>query len=81
MEQRIQTKLKLTFWVNIFVLIAITIGLMYINGPVWGEGIEPNIIFARYAIVITLVCIPLALKLFHSQIKKNQTSDEDKYLD
>lgn len=81
MHQKLLPNLKLTFWLNIAILIIATIILMYINGPAWGEGVEPNVTFERYAIIVSLICIPLALKLFHSQVKKSRGLEENKYLE
>lgn len=53
---------------------------MYIKGPVWGEDIEPNVILERYAIIVTMICIPLALKLFHSKTKKLEKLSKDTIL-
>lgn len=73
-------KLRIIFWVDIIILVSIIGYLMYIKGPVWGEDIETNIILERYAIIVTMVCIPLALKLFHSKTKKLEKLPKDKIL-
>lgn len=77
---KLHSNLKKLFWINTLTIIALTIALMYIVGPFWGEGMDQHIVFERYAIIITLISIPLALKLFHSQTKKAEIEEEDIYL-
>lgn len=80
-QKNLQSHLKKLFWINTLSIIVVTIALMYIIGPFWGENIEPNVVFERYAIIVTLACIPLGLKLFHSAIKKiEREKDKDIYL-
>ena len=69
--------LKQIFVINLTLLVAATGYLMYIKGPVWGDGVEPNVIFERYAIILTLAAIPLALKLFHTKIKKYESLTDE----
>lgn len=80
-QKELHSSLKKIFWIDILAVIAISIALMYIIGPMWGEGVAQNVTFERYAIIITLICIPLALKLFHSQVKKAESGEKELYLD
>lgn len=41
---------------------------------------SPSVILERYAIVITLIGIPLSLKLFHDKLKKTDASDTQLYM-
>lgn len=74
------SRLKIFFWVDLIVLLAVLFYLMYIKAPFWGDRIAQNAVFERYAIIITLACIPLALKLFHSQLKKAESLPCTDYL-
>ena len=79
-QKKLHSNLKKLFWINTLTFLAFTIALMYIVGPFWGEGVEQHVVFERYAIIITLISIPLALKLFHSQTKKAESDEDDIYL-
>ena len=82
LEQRslLAKRLKIFFWIQVVVLLGIVLFLVYLKGPYWGDRIEQNVVFERYAIVITLICIPLSLKLFYSRVKKAEDLAYDKYL-
>ena len=69
---KLYNSLRLFYWINISILIVILAYLMYVNGPYWGEDIKTNAVYERYSIIITMACIPLALKLFYSKIKKSE---------
>lgn len=79
-QSKLHSNLKKVFWINTLTLIAAAIALMYIVGPFWGEGVEQHVVFERYAIIVSLICIPLALKLFHSRVKAAETMEQDIYL-
>lgn len=73
-------RLKFFFWIEIILLLGILLFLIYLKGPYWGDKIEQNVVFERYAIITTLICIPLALKLFHSKVKKAEKLSYEQYL-
>lgn len=79
-QKKLQTHLKKLFWINILSIIIATIALMYIIGPFWGESVVQNVVFERYAIIISLICIPLGLKFFHTQVKKAENEERSIYL-
>lgn len=73
-----QNKMLVLFWINIILLSVLFLILLYLKGPNWTTTNE-NVMFEQYAIIFTLAGIPLALKLFHSQYKKIQNIESEKY--
>lgn len=66
--KNLKTRLIIYYIVSIFISIT---GLIFTSSHVHKFVINgSNVILERYAILITLIGIPLALKLFHSQVKK-----------
>ncbi len=72
--------LKLFFWSNVIILIGVLLFLLQIKGPDFGEHIEGNVVLERYAIILTLVAIPGALKLFSVLINKKKEQSSDQFL-
>jgi hypothetical protein len=72
--------LKLFFWSNIIILIGVLLFLLQIKGPDFGEHIEGNIVLERYVIILTLVAIPGALKLFSVLINKKKGQPSEQFL-
>lgn len=66
---------KTIYWINLLIFIIGFLALLQVKGPDFGTNIESNITFERYAIIITLASIPLALKLFHSMMSKTKHLD------
>ena len=73
-------KFRLTIYYIISILIVI-IGFVFTASHVKNFiSNDSSIILERYAILITLAAIPLALKLFHRQVKKLNKTDISIYL-
>ncbi|WP_101689703.1 hypothetical protein [Dysgonomonas massiliensis] len=66
---------KTIYWINLLIFIIGFLGLLQVKGPDFGTNIESDIAFERYAIIITLASIPLALKLFHNMMSKTKNLD------
>lgn len=79
-EKYTQTRLKLIFWVNLSIAVIALLAILLIVGPNFGTNIAPGVLFEQYSIIITLACIPLSLKLFHSQYQKIKDKEQDEFL-
>lgn len=73
-------RLTILFWVNLLVLVAILLFILRAKGPDFASEPTTNISFERYAIILTLACIPITLKLFHTNQQKIKLLDQDEYL-
>lgn len=82
MDKLRSTHIRLTvlFWVNLSVLVAILLFILHAKGPDFASEPTTNVSFERYAIILTLACIPVTLKLFHTNQQKIKLLDQDKYL-
>ncbi|WP_165025987.1 hypothetical protein [Dysgonomonas sp. ZJ279] len=79
-QKKIQLRLMTFFWINILSVVFIFLALLYSKGPNIGESAGTNVTFERYAIVFTMIGIPLALKFFHSQHEKIRLLSLEQYL-
>lgn len=79
-KEKVQSRSLAFFWINIISIIIIFLILLYSKGPDIGKNIETSVTFERYAIIFTMIGIPLALKLFHSQYQKIQLLTLEAYL-
>lgn len=70
LNNKIHKQLSAIFWINFLFFILGFLCLLYSKGPDFGNGVESNVTFERYAIILTLASIPLALKLFHNIVNK-----------
>lgn len=75
--RRLNTRLLIFFWCNLLFFVSALLFILYVKGPDVGVENPDGVVFERYAIIITLACIPLALKFYHSQYKKIQQNDEE----
>lgn len=66
---------KTIYWINLLIFIIGFLTLLQVKGSNFGTNTESDITFERYAIIITLASIPLALKLFHSMMSKTRDID------
>lgn len=66
------TALKWLFGINIIIIAGITLYMLQIKGPDFGLETQNGVIFERYAIILTLIAIPAALKLFSVMTGKLQ---------
>ena len=73
-------RLLLFFWINLIVVAGISLYLLYLKGFGFDMGAGSSVLFEQYSIIITLACIPLSLKLFHSQYKKIQQLDAEVFI-
>lgn len=71
--------LKTIFWANLLLALIAIIALAISKGPVFGDSGVENVYFEQYLILATLIAIPVALKLFHSQLKKIKDMPMDVY--
>lgn len=58
------------FWINIIIISGLTFSLYIGKGPDFNGLTSSNVLFERYAILLTLAVIPLSLKLFHNHYQK-----------
>jgi len=75
---KFQKILKSTFIVSI--IISVIAFILVVAYTTKYEINSPNVILERYAILITLIGIPLSLKLFHYKLKKTDTAKPLLYL-
>lgn len=68
-ELKIHNILKALFIINLVLFLIVEVVLMFAKGPIWNE-FETNVIFERYAIIVTLAAIPSVLKLYQSRLEK-----------
>lgn len=64
--------LKIIFWINILVVCGVTLFMLQIKGPDFGENVQSNVLFERYSIILTLIAVPLALKLFSVLVNRKK---------
>lgn len=67
-QESLEKTLKIVFIASILLSIAIFLFVYFAVNKYTDSGV--NVILERYAIAITLIGIPVALKLFHSQVSK-----------
>lgn len=79
-ERRLYRSLILLFWVNMVLLLGV-FSFLLLSKDLVGSSIVPNVVFEQYSIIISLACIPISLKLFHSQYKKIAVLEQNKFLD
>jgi len=72
--------LKLFFWCNIILFVLVFLFILRIKGPDFGTDTDSSVIFERYAIILTLIAIPGALKLFSVLINKKKDTSPDQFL-
>jgi len=77
--KKLRNKLLAIFWANLILSIAILIILVYIKG-ILNLHNGGNVLFEQYSIIFSIVAIPGALKLFHSQYKKTELLDGEIFL-
>lgn len=72
------TILRWFFWLNIIVISGITLCMLQIKGPDLNSKTGNNTTYERYAIMLTLIAIPAALKIFSvlTEKSKNQPQAE-----
>lgn len=63
-------ELKRQYWISIILLIVYFLLILFDLIPYPFEGKEVDVILERYAIVISIIAIPAALKLFAKMLKK-----------
>lgn len=71
-----QKQFSRIYWINLLVFTIGFLALLQIKGPDFGSNTTSDITFERYAIILTLASIPLALKLFHNMISKTKDQEE-----
>ena len=71
--------LIILFWADILILIGVLLRMLYLKGPDFASTPASNISFERYAIMLSLICIPSVLKLFHTYHKKISSPENNKY--
>ena len=69
----VSTRLKIYFAASIIVQVLLFV-FMQIYATKHVEVLS-NVILERYGILLTLICIPFALKLFHERVKKLDKND------
>lgn len=76
--EKLHSHLKVYYILSIVICV---IGFLYTVAYTQKYNIEhPNVILERYGILTTLAGIPIALKLFHSRIKKLTKENFSEYL-
>lgn len=78
--KKMYQRLLLVFWINLIIVMGISLYLLYLKGFGFSMGAGSSVLFEQYSIIITLACIPLSLKLFHSRNKKIQQLETDAYI-
>ncbi|HOO95321.1 MAG TPA: hypothetical protein PLH60_04730 [Proteiniphilum sp.] len=64
-------QLYLHYWIILSSLVLLLLLILFQLIPFWQESRPVSIILERYLIVVTLIAIPLALKMFASRLKKD----------
>lgn len=78
--EKIKIKWILSYWVNLIILACVTLYFLFKKG-ISGKSItEDDFTYERLGIILTLIIIPLALKLYHNRHQKNIKEDLSKYL-
>ena len=77
--KKLRNKLLAIFWINMALSVAALVILVYIKGLLNLHN-GGNVLFEQYSIIICIVAIPGALKLFHSQYKKIELLEDDVFL-
>lgn len=72
--------LKYQYWLSIVVLALYFILIFFDLIPYPFKGKEVSIILERYVIVITIIAIPVALKLFAEMLKKTPPSSSTNFV-
>jgi hypothetical protein len=80
-RKRLFRFLLLIFWSNIVLLVVVLAGLLFSKDFAFGNSAHANVVFEQYSIIISLACIPVSLKLFHSRYQKILPLEENKFLD
>jgi hypothetical protein len=80
-RKRLFKSLLLLFWSNIVLLPVVLTGLLFSKDFAFGNSAHANVVFEQYSIIISLACIPVSLKLFHSRYRKILPLEEDTFLD
>ncbi len=78
-SEKLYKKLTLYFWLELTIIIGVFIFLLLRDSEVLTTS--DSIIYERYAIILTLVAIPGALKLFHRLSKKALLQVYDLFLE
>lgn len=79
-NNKLHQQLSIIFWLNFTLFVFGFLALLYIKGPDFGTNIESSVTYERYAIIITLASIPLALKLFHNMISKTLKDNKNELI-
>lgn len=58
------------YYINIIVLVVVFLFILFRVIPIFTEGQPVSITAERYAIIITIIAIPLSLKFFADRLKK-----------
>lgn len=80
-QQQVYKSLMVIFWLNVILLLAVLSVLLFIKGIALSNSMSSNVVFEQYSIIVSLACIPISLKLFHSQYQKILPLEEDKFLE
>ena len=68
-QKKIKNKLTIIFWLNITIFIGITLFLVTQVGITGKSVTKEDFMWERFAIILTVAIIPLALKIFHTKHK------------
>ncbi|NDV96265.1 hypothetical protein D0T84_15290 [Dysgonomonas sp. 521] len=80
-QRQVYKSLMAVFWLNVILLLAVLSVLLFIKGIALSNSVSSNVVFEQYSIIVSLACIPISLKLFHSQYQKILPLEEDKFLE
>jgi hypothetical protein len=80
-QRQVYKSLMVIFWLNVILLLAVLSVLLFIKGIALSNSMSSNVVFEQYSIIVSLACIPISLKLFHSQYQKILPLEEDKFLE
>lgn len=79
-QKSIHTLLTCVFFLNLVIFAAILLIFLFLKGDVFKSIDNGNVIYERYAIIITLALVPVALKLFQKLSLKYSVLPSDEYL-
>ncbi len=77
--KKLRKKLLAIFWTNMILSVAALLILIYIKG-ILNLHNGGNVLFEQYSIIFSIIAIPGALKLFHSQSKKIELLEGEIFL-
>lgn len=69
-QRRTKNKLTTIWWLNTIIFIGLSFVMVYLVGINGKSESKEDFMWERFAIILTVAIIPLALKLFHTRHKR-----------